>query len=376
MLSFHPRIDFPEIPMNILILAGSNSSFNQLRPEFEMFIGFRERGHNITIVIAPDSVYVPRLKELGIKLLHCYPTRKICLKTIKALRLEMRKTHYDIVYATTSKTIPNGAFAAIGSAAKLVAYRGTTGGAYWYDPTNYLTIFNPKAEAVVCVSEAVRQYLLPKFINRKTRLITIHKGHDIAWYGKSPADLAEFGITNQDFPVACVANARPHKGVRYLLEAAKEFSHISNIHILLVGQGIQTEPYTSLIAESNMADRIHITGFRHDAPELIAACKVLVLPSVREGLSRVVLESMGYGVPPIVTDSGGPAEEVEDGKDGYIVPIQDPEAIAEKVITLYENPEIIKSMSIECRRKIENEFSIQVSIDKYIRFFEDLLANN
>jgi len=361
--------------MNILILAGSNSSFNQLRPEFEMFIGFRDRGHNVTIVIEPDSVYVPRLKELGIKLLHCYPTRKICLKTIKALRREMSKNHYDIIYLTTSKTIPNGAIAAIGSSTKVVTYRGTTGGAYWYDPTSYLTIFNPMAEGVVCLSEAVRQYLTPKFTNRKTSLVTIYKGHDIAWYDKPPADLSEFGITDKDFPVVCVANARPHKGLRYLLEAAKELSHIDNIHILLVGKDIRAEPYIGLIAASNMADRIHVTGFRHDAPELIAACKALILPSIREGLGRVVLESMGYGVPPIVTDSGGPAEVVEDGVEGYIVPIQDAKSIADKIMKLYDNPQIIESMSIECRKKIENELSIRVSIDKYISFFETLLAN-
>ena len=62
--------------------------------------------------------------------------------------------------------------------------------------------------------------------------------HDIAWYNKPPVDLSEFGITEHDFPVACVANARPHKGLRYLLEAARLFNHISNIHILLVGMGI------------------------------------------------------------------------------------------------------------------------------------------
>ncbi len=362
--------------MNILILAGSNSSFNQLRPEFEMFIGLRDRGHHITIVIDPESVYVPRLKELGIHLLHCYPVRKICLRTIKALRSELRRSHYDIIYATTSKTIPNAAFSAIGSSAKLVTYRGTTGGAHWYDPTNYLTIFNPMAEGIVCVANAVQKHLEPKFSNRKARLVTIYKGHDIAWYDKPPADLTEFGITDKDFPIVCVANARPHKGLHYLLEAAKEISRVKNIHILLVGKGIQVAPYISQIAQSNMAERIHITGFRHDAPELIAACKILVLPSIREGLSRVVLESMGYGVPPIVTNSGGPAEEVEDGTDGYIIPIRDARAIADKILELYENPQILKSMSIACRKTIDNKMSIRVSIDKYIDFFESMLEQD
>jgi len=361
--------------MKILILSGSNSSFNQLRPEFEICIGLMGRGHSITFVIEPDSVYVPRLKELGIKLLHCYPTRKICKKTIKALRRELSEHHYDIIYASNSKTIPNAAFSAVGFPAKLVIYRGTTGGAYWYDPTNYLTIFNPRADGVVCVSEAVRKYLLPRFINKKTRLVTIQKGHDIAWYDKSPADLSEFGITNSDFPIVCVANARPCKGLRYLLEAARELSHISNLHILLVGKDMNVEPYISQIEQSNMVERIHLTGFRQNAPEIIAACKLLVLPSVRDGFPRVILEAMGYGVPPIATDSGGPAEVIDNGKDGYIVPIQDSAAIARRIIELYENPELIESMSAECRKKVKTTLSIQVSIDIYINFFGSLLAD-
>ena len=340
-----------------------------------MFIGLTKRGHDITIVVKPDCLYVPRLKKLGIRVLHCYPTKKICLPAIKALRQELSTNAYDIFYANCSITIANAAFAAIGFPAKLVTYRGTVRGAYWHDPSNYLTIFNPRVDGIVCVAEAVRQYLLPKFTNRKTRLVTIHKGHDISWYDKPPTDLSEFGITETDFPIACVANARPHKGLRYLLEAARKLSHVGNLHILLIGKNINVEPYTSLIAQSNMAGRIHVTGFRHDAPELVAACKMLVLPSLREGLSRAILESMGYGVPPIATDSGGPAEIVDDGKNGFIIPVGDAEAIANKILYLYAHPQLVKKMSDECRRKTaSNEMSVRIAIDRYIDFFEALLA--
>ncbi|MAF84338.1 MAG: glycosyltransferase [Gammaproteobacteria bacterium] len=362
--------------MNILILGGSDGSFNQIRPEYEMYIGLKNRGHKITIVIKPDSVYLPRLKEIGVKLLFCYPDQKISLKTIIALRRELSNIHYDIIFANSSKTIPSAAIAATGFPAKLVTYRGTTGGAYRHDPTNYLTILNPIADGVVCVSEAVRQYLLPRFRNRKTRLITIHKGHDIAWYKNPPTSLLEFGITNNDFPIACVANARAYKGLKYLLEAAKSLAHISNLHIILVGRNISVEPYISLIAKSGMAERIHMTGFRHDAPEIIAACKTLIIPSIREGLPRVLLESMGYGVPPIATDSGGCAEVVDDEESGYIVPVKDPDAISDRVIRLYENPQLIQSMSKKCLRKIAADLSIQVTVDRYIHFFETLLNNN
>lgn len=361
--------------MNILILPNSDGSISQIRPEFEMFIGLKKRGHDITIVVKPDCLYVPRLKELGINLLHCYPTKKICRRTIKALRQELATNDYDVVYANCSITIANAAFSAIGFPAKLVTYRGTVRGAYWHDPSNYLTIWHPRVDGIVCVAEAVRQYLLPKFTNRKTRLVTIHKGHDTAWYNMPPADLTEFGITDKDFPITCVANARPHKGVRYLLEAAKSLSDIDDLHILLVGRNIDVEPNLSLIRQSEMADRIHLTGFRYDAPELIAASKLLVLPSTSgEGLPRVVLESMGCGIPPIATDTAGTAEVVKNGRNGYVVPVKDPGAIADGVRHLYANPKLVERMSAECLRTIDNEMSVRISIDRYIDFFEALLA--
>ena len=78
VLVFFAQTNQPD-RMNILILPNSDGSLSQLRHEFEMFIGLTKRGHNITIVIKPDSLYAPRLKELGIRTLPCYPVRKIMI---------------------------------------------------------------------------------------------------------------------------------------------------------------------------------------------------------------------------------------------------------------------------------------------------------
>jgi glycosyltransferase involved in cell wall biosynthesis len=362
--------------MNILVMAGSNRAFNQIRPEFEMFIRLMKKGHNIAIVIGKESVYVPRLKKFGIKLLHCYPERKICLKTIKVLRQELRENHYDIIYATTSKTIPNAAFSAIGFPVKVVAYRGTTGGLYRHDPTAYLTILHPRVDGVVCVSEAVKKDVLKRVWKGKDRVVTIHKGHDIDWYNNKPADLSVFGITPDDFVLICAVNVRPSKGIDIMLEAANELAHLGNLHLLLVGEGMDLEPYSSLIANNRMKDRIHVTGFRTDAPELIAASDVLIQPSRSgEGLPRAVMESMGYGVPTVVTNTGGTAEVVRDGENGFVVPTEDSKAIVDRVIRLYDSPQLIKTMSVACRETIMNKMSTDATVDKYIHYFESLLVS-
>jgi glycosyltransferase involved in cell wall biosynthesis len=362
--------------MNILILAGSRSAFNQLRPEYEIFIGMADKGHHITVVIHADSPYVPRLRERGIRILHCYPEKKIDLAAIKALRTELRTRRYDIVFATTSKTIPNAAFAAIGFPVKVVAYRGTTGGLYRHDPTAYLTILHPRVDGVICVSDAVRDDVVKRVWNNHDTVTTIHKGHNLEWYSANAADLTEFGITDDDFVLICAVNVRPSKGIDVMLAAANKLAHLRNLHLILAGKGMDSEPYASMIAKNEMRDRIHVAGFRTDAPELIAASDVLVQPSRSgEGLPRAVMEAMSYGIPVVITDTGGGKEVVEDGKSGFVVPVEDPEALAQRIEQLYKDPELLKRFSENGRQRLADDFSSDRTVEKYIAYFRSLISD-
>ena len=104
-----------------------------------MFIEFVKQGHNVTVMTQGDAEYVERFIKQGVKVIDCYPSKKICIKTIKKVHNTLKENTIDICYAFNSKTIPNAAFACIGTKEKLVAYRGTTGGLYRHDPSAYLT---------------------------------------------------------------------------------------------------------------------------------------------------------------------------------------------------------------------------------------------
>jgi glycosyltransferase involved in cell wall biosynthesis len=360
-------------PLNILIIAGSRGSLSQLRPEYESFIGMAERGHNVTVVIKPDSVYAPRLREAGIRMLDCYPDKKIDLKSIRQIRAELKQNNYDIIYATTSKTIPNAAFAAIGFPARVVAYRGTTGGLYRHDPTAYLTALHPRVDGVVCVSDAVRKDVLKRIWKNRDRVVTIHKGHDLNWYNAQPSDLSELGIKPSDFTIICAVNVRPSKGIDIMLEAADQLADIRNLRLILAGQGMDSEPYLSLIANNRMKDRIHAVGFRTDAPELIAAADLLVQPSRSgEGLPRAVMEAMSYGTPVVITNTGGGKEVVEDGKSGFVVPVEDAGAIASRIRELHADPNLLRKFAENGRNRLIEQFSCDQTIDKFLDYFKKL----
>ena len=157
--------------------------------------------------------------------------------------------------------------------------------------------------------------------------------------------------------MVCIGSPRPYKGMQYMLDAMKELNNIDNIRLILVGDKFDCEPYSSHISATGAEDKIIQTGFRSDVPQIAKACDVLVLPSEREGLPRVVLESLAVGTPVISSANEGAMEIVEDGFNGYIVPIGDGKAIAERIRLLHQQNTLLDELSINAKKTIETTMS-------------------
>src|SRR5690554_5235559 len=201
-----------------------------------------------------------------------------------------------------------------------MTYTGRTVIIRRWDPSGYLTHLSLRVDRINCVYKATRDDQQKHVWGNKNKVCTVYKGHDLDWYQDTPVDLKQFGVPDGAFVVGSVANIRPRKGLPILLKATHMLPRDSNIHLLLVGRGMNNPEVQALIQASPMADRIHLTGFRKDAPAIIASCQVSVLASTkREGLPKTVIEAMAYGVAPIVSDTGGSAELIEDGVSGIRV---------------------------------------------------------
>lgn len=360
--------------MNILVLTSIGGSFNSVRPELEIFVSLAKEGHNITIMTQKQNAYSSRFDEYGIDVIEAKHDKKIDIKNILLAKKIIKEKNIDIVYATASRSISNAIFACMGTNVKLVTYRGTTGGLYRYDPSSYLNALNPRVDGVICVSQSVKKHVKKQVFSNSKKIVTIYKGHDVSWYDQSEANLEEFGTNKNNFNIAFVANVRPHKGLIYVLRAAYELADIKDLHILLIGDKIDKEPYVSEIEKSGMSRRIHITGFRGDVPQIISACDVLVHASTRkEGLPRVILESLASGTPVIASANESSLEIIEDGVNGFIVPVKDSISIADKIKELYNFPQTLQRLKENTKDVIKGKMSHNTTAKKYIEFFEDLL---
>ncbi|PCI56441.1 MAG: glycosyl transferase family 1 [Gammaproteobacteria bacterium] len=364
--------------MEILVFTRATSTINQFRPEAEIYCKMAELGHKVTIITDAIPEQLERFKQAGVRVIPHKVTKKISLNSIKLIRQELSQYSYDIVYACCSKTIPNAAFACVGFNVQLIVYRGTSGGMYRTDPSNYLCMLHPRINGVVCVSSAVTKNVKNKVRSSiKNNIRTIYKGHDLAWYQDSSADLSKLGSNQKYFNVLCIGSNRPHKGLMVMLNAAEQLADIKELRIILVGKNFNCEPYQSKIMNSGMAERILQPGFRSDAPAIAKACDLVILPSIgKEGLSRVILEALSNGTPVVSSANDGAVETIENDINGYLVPIGDAKAIADKIRMLNQDRQKLKQLAAHSTDIIKTKMSHTETVKNMLNFFQDLASKN
>ena len=105
---------------------------------------------------------------------------------------------------------------------------------------------------------------------------------------------------------------------------------------------------------------IEYFGEQADVRPYLAQCNAYVLPSYREGTPKSVLEAMSCGKAILTTDAPGCRETVTDGENGFLVPVKDDKAIAEKMLFLYRNPDICEQMGNASRQIAERRFDVRL----------------
>ena len=297
---------------------------------------------------------------------------RIDIGGILFLRRLIRQRRPDIIHFFSNRALTNGILATLGLGIPLVAYRGTVGHLSRFDPLSWLTYLYPGLSRIICVSEAVRQYLLTLGVPEE-RAVTIHKGHDVSWYYSStPTPLANYGVPSDAFVVACVANMRPVKGVAYLVEALRLIPKERKVHLLLVGD-LRDDEVTRLAEDPSLKERVHFTGFLPNVADVLVGCHAFIMPSVsREGLPKALLEAMALKLPSIGTSVGGIPELITHGESGILVPPRDPEAIAHALLTLSSDPAAREALGRRGYETIRDKFDYRESARKTREIYRSL----
>jgi glycosyltransferase involved in cell wall biosynthesis len=239
--------------------------------------------------------------------------------------------------------------------------------------TKTISLFSDR---VIFVSKFTRDKfrMVSKIDGRKS--VIVYNGINIEEY-KEPTDIErkkrEIGIKKDESIIGNVASLFPVKGQIYFLAAAKEvIKEFPKVKFLIIGEGWIEDKLKEEADKLGITSHVEFLGFRNDVKELLNIMDMFVLPSLSEGLPFSLLEAMACRIPVIATKVGGIPEIIDDGMNGFLVPPADPEALAEKIKCLLEDPIGADRLAQRGYEKIEL-FDIQSMLKAYEEIYSGLI---
>jgi glycosyltransferase involved in cell wall biosynthesis len=231
-------------------------------------------------------------------------------------------------------------------------------------------------DAVFAVSEQVRRHCIEIDRIDPTRVQTIYNGLDLADWGtvSRPAKAQGKAI------VTTVGNIRRVKGHDVFIKAAATIvQHLPDISFSIAGDVLEPDYFQelkALVRDLNLSNCFRFVGGVTNLHEHLSSSDIFVLPSRSEGFSNAIVEAMAASLPVVATDVGGNAEAVKDGVSGFIVPSDDPAAMAAAIIRLISDPLQAQAMGEAGKNLVIGKFTTKAMMDRIAVSYQNLLASS
>jgi len=173
--------------------------------------------------------------------------------------------------------------------------------------------------------------------------------------------------------VGKIANYSRWKGQHIFLQAAKILLS-KNIKVIFVLAGKGTETLEPMARKLGIAESVRLLGFRKDIPAILNMLSVSVNSSIEgEGLSGAMRESLLLGIPVVASDVSGNAEVVKNNETGFLVPVDDPYALAERIVYALENRHVSGDMAKKGREWVLKNATIDTMVENFIKLYSSLM---
>ena len=233
-----------------------------------------------------------------------------------------------------------------------------------------------QVECFVCASACIRSMLIADGIPAN-RTKVVYEGIDLKRINAAPPLHLhkEFGLPGHAPIVGNVAALVSHKGQRYLIEAAARVVRvIPDARFLIVGDGELAEMLRRQIEQLNLEKHVFLTGFRPDALSLHKGFDLFVMSSVTEGLGTSALDAMACERAVVATRVGGLPEAVVDGQTGLLVPVRDPAALADAIISLLRDSALRIQYGRAGLARAHHTFNAERMVDETLAVYDHLVG--
>jgi len=230
--------------------------------------------------------------------------------------------------------------------------------------------------AVLTNANAVRDAVMAENYIAAGKVRVIYNGVDLERFSARTRDRSWLSANaEQEKWIVLVGNMHSDvKGHSCLIAAARAVvREFPAARFVLAGDGEQRQNFEQQVTRLQLQNRFLFLGRRDDVPHLLACCDIAVLPSRAEGLPNAVLEYLAAGLPTVASHVGGNAEIIQDGKNGLLVPPDDPSSLSEALLRLLRDPAFAVNLGNRGREYVISEFSFQRMIENTDQLYTELL---
>ncbi|OQB13246.1 MAG: Alpha-D-kanosaminyltransferase [Firmicutes bacterium ADurb.Bin193] len=336
---------------------------------------------DVSVIVPKGSRLTDEIKKLGFRVVEAeaMADRSVSvfdiLKLYKILRRE--KPHIVHTHAALSARIA----ARLAGVPRIVYTRHSV-----FPQKKYLTSGLGKringfaarllSDGIIAVAGAAAKNLTDTGISEKNIRIIYNGVEPLPRLSEEEKDgiRRKFGISPDEKIVAIIARLEAVKGHEYFIEAAGLVKKAGiKARFVIAGTGSRYEELKRLVEGKNLSDTVLFTGFLNNVSELENIMDIQANASYgTEAASLSLLEGMSLGKPAVVSDFGGNPELIEDGVNGFVVPIKNSQAMADAIIRLLTDEALMNDMSKRSVEIFESRFTSQIMTQKMEQFYKSL----
>lgn len=212
-----------------------------------------------------------------------------------------------------------------------------------------------KSDRVIAVSESVKESVVSIFEIPRDHVAVIYNGVNIGKFG------CKAKFKEKCIQIVYVGRLIEEKGVQITLQALSLLPNEERYRFFIVGDGPYKRKLEEMTEKLKLGSHIFFAGERHDIPQFFDKADVFIhMPVYDEGFGIAVIEAMAARVICICARSGALSEIIEDGKNGFLVPKGDPQALADKLM------KVIKRSDLDVIRENAHERALEFSIENFV----------
>ncbi|MFA6471966.1 MAG: glycosyltransferase [Candidatus Latescibacterota bacterium] len=339
----------------------------------ELIRGLSDLGHHNVLFCRSSSALAEHAEKNGISSIHLPFRGEFDLYSALRLRAWVKRQKVDIVHAHEAHAHSVALLALLGlDFPRLVVSRRVAFPLRSWFSRKIKYSFGVKK--IIAVSDAIRNILIADGIDPR-RIVTIRDGV-APWLLENSLKIADskkaFGLTDKQMVISTVASLTSNKGHLSLLKAATGVvKKHPEVIFLFAGEGENRPKIEKEIHTHGLEKNVRLLGFQTDVASVYRASDIYTVPSREEGLCSSIQEAMCFGLPIVATRTGGIPELVHHGDNGFLVPVDNDEALAECLLDLIENRENRQKMG-EQSALLAKENQIGYTVEKTLAVYRGI----